>query len=210
MNPRIQRLIAMGKSRVVEFKTARSALNRDPYHTVCAFLNRDGGDILLGVTDDGSVQGVAPDRIQQVPKNPVIARVFKEIGLADELGSGTRRLFKYCKLYSGSDPKLIEADVFSFSLTLSEAAGPNSVKEIETGAGKASVETSVETSVEIGKTSEKILATIGQNPTLTAADLSRQIGVTKRSIERNIRKLQETGQLRHVGPNKGGHWEVLK
>jgi hypothetical protein len=45
-----------------------------------------------------------------------------KIGLADELGSGTRRLFKYCKLYSGHDPELVEADVFRFDLALSEAA----------------------------------------------------------------------------------------
>ena len=54
------------------------------------------------------------------PKNPVIARVFKEIGLADELGSGVRKLFRYCKLYSGRDPELIENDVFRFILPLSE------------------------------------------------------------------------------------------
>ena len=42
-----------------------------------------------------------------------IARFFKEIGLADELGSGVRNLYKYTKLYSdGLDPQLIEADTF--------------------------------------------------------------------------------------------------
>jgi predicted HTH transcriptional regulator len=32
--------------------------------------------------------------------------------------------------------------------------------------------------------------------------------LSSRSIERNIRKLQEQGRLRRIGPAKGGHWEV--
>jgi len=46
------------------------------------------------------------------PKNPVIARVFKEIGWAEELGSGIRNIKKYCKIYSDSKPVFIEGDVF--------------------------------------------------------------------------------------------------
>ncbi len=43
----------------------------------------------------------------------MIARFFKEIGYADELGSGVRKLFKYCRHYSGGKtPELIEGDIF--------------------------------------------------------------------------------------------------
>ena len=55
---------------------------------------------------------ITPDSFSPFPKNPNIARVFKEIGLADELGSGVRNLFKYTKIYSGSDPEMIEGDIF--------------------------------------------------------------------------------------------------
>jgi len=37
------------------------------------------------------------------PKNPTIAKFFKEIGWVDELGSGVRYIFKYNKIYSGVD-----------------------------------------------------------------------------------------------------------
>jgi len=60
------------------------------------------------------------------------------------------------------------------------------------------------------KTSEKILAALGANGDLSIADLSSMIGITTRSIERNIQKLQKKGQLRRVGPDKGGHWEVIE
>jgi ATP-dependent DNA helicase RecG len=61
---------------------------------------------------------IDPSSFSPCPKNPAIARVFREIGRADELGSGVRKLFKYCKAFSGSDPELVEGDVFRFILPL--------------------------------------------------------------------------------------------
>jgi ATP-dependent DNA helicase RecG len=55
-------------------------------------------------------------------KNPPIAKVFREIGLADELGSGMRNSYKYTKMYSGGEPTFTEADVFTTVIPLSEAA----------------------------------------------------------------------------------------
>lgn len=60
-----------------------------------------------------------------------------------------------------------------------------------------------------GKTSGKILAVIRDNSAVTIPELSALIGVTERSIERNIQALQTNGYLKRIGPAKGGHWEVL-
>lgn len=48
--------------------------------------------------------------------------MFREIGLADELGSGMRNSYKYTKLYSGGEPVFTEAEVFPTVIPLSEAA----------------------------------------------------------------------------------------
>ena len=58
------------------------------------------------------------------------------------------------------------------------------------------------------KTSEKILRILKQSPEMTIGQSSSAIGITTRSIERNLKKLKETGRLRRVGPDKGGRWEV--
>ncbi|MDQ7060729.1 MAG: ATP-binding protein [Sulfurimonas sp.] len=54
------------------------------------------------------------------PKNPSIAKVFREIGFAEELGSGVRNMFKYSKAYGGSDPKILEEKVFTTTILLHE------------------------------------------------------------------------------------------
>lgn len=56
------------------------------------------------------------------PKNPSISKVFREIGLADELGSGMRNTYKYTKLYSGAEPKFAEGDIFRTVIPLEKAA----------------------------------------------------------------------------------------
>ena len=45
---------------------------------------------------------------QPFPKNPAISKVFREIGLADELGSGMRNTYKYTKMYSGGVPQFVD------------------------------------------------------------------------------------------------------
>jgi len=84
------------------------------------------------------------------------------------------------------------------------ASGKTSVKM-----DVASVKTSVKT-VPTGKTSVKILEVIRQNKEITIPELSASIGVSKRSIERNIQKLQHEKILLRIGPDKGGHWEVIE
>ena len=61
----------------------------------------------------------------------------------------------------------------------------------------------------VGKTSGKIIKVIRDRETITIPELANLIGVTERSVERNIRKLQSDGLLKRIGGRKQGHWEVI-
>jgi ATP-dependent DNA helicase RecG len=134
----------------VEFKACSNKLSKEVFETVCAFLNRSGGELFLGVNDNGKIIGIEknmiyaensnkphghglidPANFSPFPKNPVIAKFFKEIGRADELGSGVRNLFKYCKIYSNKVPQMIEEDVFKTIIPLpGKSAKQDGKKEI--------------------------------------------------------------------------------
>ena len=59
MNPEgIRKILQKGEGIEIEFKTSQFELNRDVFESICAFLNRKGGHLLLGVNDDGVVEGV--------------------------------------------------------------------------------------------------------------------------------------------------------
>ena len=59
------------------------------------------------------------------------------------------------------------------------------------------------------KTSVKILGAIAEDNRITIPELAELAGVTVRSIERNIQRLQLENRLRRVGPDKGGYWEIV-
>ena len=63
-------------------------------------------------------------------KNPKIAKIFREIGLADELGSGVRNITNYSEIYSGSEPIFEEGDIFKATVPLVKAVNENTVSEI--------------------------------------------------------------------------------
>ena len=69
----LKALIKQGEGISVEFKECRRTPNRDVYKTVCALLNRHGGDLLLGVSDAGAVTGVDPDCVGQTKRDFVTA-----------------------------------------------------------------------------------------------------------------------------------------
>lgn len=50
-------LISNGENEFVEFKKAEFELPKSLFDTVCAFLNRNGGHIILGVDDDKTILG---------------------------------------------------------------------------------------------------------------------------------------------------------
>ena len=63
---------------------------------------------------------ITVDNLEPNPKNPIIAAFFRNIGYADQLGSGVRKLFKYCKFYSGKEPEFVEGDVFRITVPLDD------------------------------------------------------------------------------------------
>ena len=65
-------------------------------------------------------QKIDPDDYRPNSKNPIIASFFRNTGLADELGSGVRRLFYYVPRYSGKLPELIDGDVFKIIVPLDD------------------------------------------------------------------------------------------
>ena len=59
------------------------------------------------------------------------------------------------------------------------------------------------------KTVTRIVELLKGNPRLTQEGLALAIGVSRQAIQRHIANLKAAGRLRRVGPDKGGHWEVM-
>lgn len=63
--------------------------------------------------------------------------------------------------------------------------------------------------VKLSKTAEKILSALHHSPEMTIAELSLKLGVSSRTVERNLKILQSLHRLKRVGAANGGFWRVL-
>lgn len=330
---RLDELLGNGEGLATEFKRCSGKVEHDVFESICAFLNRFGGDVLLGVEDDGTVVGIkgdpvalrnnimniandgnvfdpvayiapeiveydgktiisvhvpasseihaykgvvydrngdadvrvrstaakantlihreftssrparfviersrmyvenacrassgdalTPENFVPDPRNPIIANFFRVIGYADQLGSGVRNLFKYAKAYGGSDPKLKDGDMFRIEVSLKTLE----LAQIGTGVGQSNQSVKVgatmekmsatrektreETTATREKTREKIIAFLSDHPSATQDVIANSVGLSVKGVEWNIKALKDSGRIRRVGPDKGGHWEVV-
>ena len=58
-----------GEGTQIEYKTCTEEISDSLYESVCSFLNHTGGQILVGVQDDGTIVGVNPDRVEKLKTN---------------------------------------------------------------------------------------------------------------------------------------------
>ncbi len=93
----------------------------------------------------------------------------------------------------------------SMKKTVEKTTGKTTGKTME----KTVVETVEKTVVKTGSKSEKVVVCLRMNPFATRQDLARDTGLSVRGVEWNLRKLSQLGIIRRVGPDKGGHWEVI-
>lgn len=57
---------------------------------------------------------------------------------------------------------------------------------------------------------EKIFRMIIENAYISRKMLSAEIGLSDSSTKRRLEKLVNEGKTRRIGPDKGGHWEVIE
>ena len=89
--------------------------------------------------------------------------------------------------------------------TLKEHQGnplPNTDDEFDVKFGK-------EFGVKFGVNERKVLLLLASNPSLSAENIAAQIGLTKRGVEKQLKKFRDLGIITRHGSDKTGHWEIV-
>lgn len=220
--------------------------------SVSAFANTQGGKLLFGVANDGSLRGLAdaqgdsefisetikmqmdpvPEidltivqeldlrQVASMRRNPVIADLFQRLDLMERRGSGFKKILDAYAFESEKRGETImprfestSTDFFLILPNLNYGKVINGVVSSSNGQGEdVSTDAGGEKSREKGreKSREKIIAALKQAPYITMSDLAELIGISAKGVEKNIKILRDQGIIRRVGPDKGGHWEVIE
>lgn len=173
-----------------------------------AFVHRDyaidGGSVGVALFDDrlevisiGDLHfGLTPQALfrehESKPWNPMIAGTFYRRGIIETWGRGTLKIARLMR-EAGHEPPTVSvregAVVFTFGLPV-ETTGKTTGKTI-------------------GKTPAAVLRLLAGEPNLSVPQLAARLEKSELTIHRAIRSLRESGRLVRVGPDKGGHWQVI-
>lgn len=149
--------------------------------------------------------GIGPldlQKFEPFPKNPSISKVFREIGLADELGSGMRNTYKYTQLYSKEQPLFEEGNTFKTIIPLKKIAtkrvGGENVAQGDAQGDAQGVAQDKNSLIEF------IKKKVRNNDRVTRKEIADEAGVSLKTIERRIKEIDD---LKYVGSGYSGHWE---
>jgi len=143
------------------------------------------------------------------------------IGRADQLGSGVRNLYRYTKIYSGSEPELIEGDIFKTIIPLNLSTTRNDsivvdkmvdkVKLVDKVVDKSKIDDKMADKL-TGVTSEflkKLMPYFNENEWLDTVTICKIANRPPTTVKRYLRKLTETGLLEAQGANRNRQYRLL-
>jgi len=187
---------------------ARKEIPQIPYEAlrealINAVVHRDyfekGANVFVEIFQDrieisnpgGLVKGLTPENFGKISmlRNPGIANLFHRIDYIEKMGTGIERIRLALKKAS------VPTVQYEFNPYYIKAVFPR----LAEGSEKSSE-----------KSSEKIIELIRNHPEISAAEMAGKLRITARAVEKTLEKLKEKGLVRRVGPDKGGHWEIVK
>lgn len=166
-----------------------------------------------GMLDGKRIQEVDILHVPSSRRNPVISDIFHRLKYMERRGSGIKKILKEYdeenipKFYSDQQYFIVTLKNKNFGESQQANKAFKTKQSIEEKNHKSSGKSSEESS---GKSSEEILKLIAADKNITAASISKKIGLSSRAVEKQISKLKEAGVLIRVGANKGGYWEIVK
>jgi predicted HTH transcriptional regulator len=146
------------------------------------------GNPLDAMTEDDFFTGLSK------PRNPLIMRIFQDLEYVERSGRGLPMIVEEYGREAFSFSRIAMKATFVFDKSMEE--------------GERAAIGSEEKSKE--KSKERILELIREDSQITTADLAKSTGLSIAGIEKNLRQLKESGKIRRVGPDKGGHWEIIR
>ncbi len=129
------------------------------------------------------------------PRNKELIRVFKDVDLIENIGSGVLRIldaydkscFKFMDHFLRVSFKYKE-NPFEYDQKIDQENNQNELNTIQ----------------------NKILNLIKQNPKITQMEIAKILGVSREKVKYNIAILKVNNILERIGSNKIGEWKILK
>lgn len=202
------------------FEALVNALIHRDYMIIGSEVHIDMFDDRLEITSPGGMldgRKIQDVNILQVPssrRNPIISDLFHRLKYMERRGSGIKKILKE---YAEDHCPVFYSEEKYFRVTLknknyAEVNLPERVVKPADGKEKTTPKTTQKiTPKTTQKTNARILKLIAQNPAISQNEMAERLGdISVDGVKYHLKKLKEQGVVKRLGPNKGGHWEIIK
>ncbi len=152
------------------------------------------------------------------PRNPVLASVFFRSGQVEAWGRGIAKMESVSRSQSKPAP-VFTVTASDVKVTLPfPTSGPSPATSQPGEAGTDStvrdvrddvldvLDNVLENNNLVSKRSHALLVALAETPQASQEELARTVGVTARTVRRDLQRLKEAGLIRRVGSDRQGHW----
>lgn len=180
---------------------------RDPdYVQIAIYKNRVEVRNPGGLYDDITLADLRRGGISR-RRNPLIAELLRRIHLVEAWGRGMPLILK-------NAPSVTFREVAGLFIASFERSSMTNVSPSEEAESLPTSDLLPEAPQETPKkhqrnAKELLLQHLEQHPFSSIRSLAETLGMTDNSVRHHLRTLQANNRIRHVGPTKGGHWEVI-
>lgn len=197
MDPSIREIIRGGENSLVEFKRQVSSLEKIA-KTLVSFANSKGGTLLVGVADNGTVEGIQPEEELYMLQKAAAFYCQPEIPIeiSEEVYDKTKS-FLVVKVASGPDKPYAAKDKDEH-WNIYIRSGAQSLlasKEVIQLLKQYTMERKSSAEKKLTPNEQRLLALLGTRRKLTLKDCAKSINVSKKRAEKILRELMLQGAI---------------
>ena len=138
------------------------------------------------------------------PRNKELIRVFKDVDLIENIGSGVLRILD---AYDKSCFKFME---HFLRVTFKYRENPFKYNSKNNVSADDTLNDTINGTLKLNKNEQQILDLIINNNKITREEIATKTKLSDRTISRAIRHLQDEKVILREGSKKTGHWKILK
>ena len=136
------------------------------------------------------------------PRNKELIRVFKDVDLIENIGSGVLRILD---AYDKSCFKFMD-----HFLRVSFKYKENPFEYDQETTQETTLKTTQENYTILNETQQNIIRLIKNQPSITQKEIAKELNITRDGVKYNMNVLKELGIVVREGSTKKGNWKILR
>jgi len=151
------------------------------------------GGLPLGLSKEEFFSGVSN------PRNREIMRIYKDLGMVEQLGSGIPRILRaYSKDSFIFMPNFIRMVFYK----------NNAINGSISGSIGSPISGSIDTQIYLTERQKDIIDLIRQNPKVSYRKMAQILDIADSAVKKHLNKLKEMGVIERVGGTRG-YWRII-